>query len=87
MSKVTLRTWLIFILVGLAGQFAWAIENMYLNSYIAYLNFKAPSEYRFDYSLMISLTTAVSACVASLTTIFIGALTDKIGKKKLFIFP
>ena len=85
MSKVTLRTWLIFILIGLAGQFAWAIENMYLNSYIAYLNFKAPIEYRFDYSLMISLTTAVSACVASLTTIFIGALTDKIGKKKLFI--
>ena len=85
MSKVTLRTWLIFILVGLAGQFAWAIENMYLNSYIAYLNFKAPIEYRFDYSLMISLTTAVSACVASLTTIFIGALTDKIGKKNTVI--
>lgn len=85
MKKITFRMWVIFILVGLAGQFAWSIENMYLNSYIAYLNFDAPKDLRFDYSLMISITTAASAIVATLTTIFMGALTDKVGHKKLFI--
>lgn len=84
-SRVGFRMWMVFILVGLAGQFAWSIENMYLNSYIAYLNFTAISSLRFDYSLLISITTALSAIVATLTTIFMGALTDKIGHKKLFI--
>ena len=37
-NKVGLRMWIIVILIGLAGQFAWSIENMYLNTYIAYLN-------------------------------------------------
>lgn len=80
-----IRKWLIFIIVGIAGQFAWCVENMYLNSYIAYLNFNAPADGKFDYSLMIALTTAFSAIVATLTTLFMGTLTDKINKRKLFI--
>ena len=28
-NKVGLRMWIIVILIGLAGQFAWSIENMY----------------------------------------------------------
>lgn len=78
--------WLVFILVGLAGQFAWSIENMYLNTYLTYLNFTASStSLQFNYSLMIAITTAASAVVATLTTIFMGALTDKVGHKKIFI--
>ena len=84
-DKVGFRMWMVFILIGLVGQFAWAIENMYLNSYIAYLNFSSIESERFDYSLLISITTAVSAIMATLTTIFMGALTDKVGHKKLFI--
>ena len=84
-DKVSFRMWMVFILIGLAGQFAWAIENMYLNSYIAYLNFSSIESERFDYSLLISITTAASAIMATLTTIFMGALTDKVGHKKLFI--
>ena len=42
-NKLGIRKRLIFILAGIAGQFAWCIENMYLNSYIAYLNFNAPT--------------------------------------------
>lgn len=83
-SKVGLRMWLIILFVGLAGQFAWSIENMYLNSYITYLNFTSTTG-SFDYSLYIAITTALSAITATLTTIFMGSLTDKIGRRKMFV--
>lgn len=84
-EPVGFRYWLVFILVGLSGQFAWSIENMYLNTFITYLNFTAPSGEGFNYSTMIAITTALSAVVATLTTIFIGALIDKVRKRKIFI--
>ena len=77
--------WLFVILIGFAGQLAWSIENMYLNTYITYLNFSSPLGQGFDYSFFIALTTALSAIVATLTTIFMGALSDKVGHKKYFI--
>ncbi len=84
-SRIGVRMWMFLILVGFVGQLAWAIENMYLNTYITYINFSAPLNERFDYSFYIAITTAASAVVATLTTIFMGALTDKIGHKKYFI--
>ncbi len=84
-SGIPLRMWMVFIIIGLAGQFAWSVENMYLNTYITYLNFTDKTGIGFNYSLMIAITTACSAIVAMLTTIFMGALTDRIGHKKLFI--
>ena len=84
-KKLGIRMWLFLILVGFVGQLAWAIENMYLNTYITYINFSAPASERFDYSLFIAITTALSAIVATLTTILMGALTDKVGHKKYFI--
>jgi MFS family permease len=83
-EKIGWRMWLVIILVGLAGQFAWAIENMYLNTYITYLNFTDPSG-GFDYNTDIAVTTALSAVTATLTTIFMGSLTDKVGRRKLFV--
>lgn len=77
--------WMFLILVGFIGQLAWSVENMYLNTYITYINFSSPPDQRFDYSLFIAITTALSAIVATLTTIFMGVLTDKIGHKRLFI--
>ena len=84
-NKLGIRKRLIFILAGIAGQFAWCIENMYLNSYIAYLNFNAPAGQGFDYSLMIAITTALSAITATITTLLMGTLTDKLNKRKIFI--
>ena len=84
-SKIGWRMWLIVILIGLAGQFAWSIENMYLNTYIAYLNFNAPANEKFDYNTLIAVTTALSAITATLTTIFMGGLSDKLRKRKIFI--
>ena len=84
-NRVTWRQWLVFIIVGLAGQFAWSIENMYLNSYLYALSMAAPSGQGFDGSSMVAITTALSAVTATLTTIFMGSLTDKLRKRKIFI--
>lgn len=84
-AKLGIRTWLIVILIGLAGQFAWAVENMYLNSYITYLNFTAKPGEGFDYNFYIALTNALSAITATLTTIIMGGLSDKLRKRKIFI--
>ncbi len=84
-SSVTARQWIIFLLIGLIGQFAWAIENMYLNTYLYYLNYTDPTGQGFNYSLMIAITTALSAVTAAVTTLFMGAWQDKIKKRKIFI--
>lgn len=71
------RFWLTLTVFSLIGQIAWVIENMYLNVFI-YKQFKAtPSD--------ISLMVAASAVTATLTTLIIGALSDKIGKRKIFM--
>ena len=84
-ERVSLRQWLVFIFVGLAGQFAWSIENMYLQSSLYYLNMNAQAGQGFNSSLMVALTTALSAITATVTTIFMGSLTDKVRKRKIFI--
>ena len=75
-SKVGTRKWLTFILAGFVGQIAWALENMYLSTYAFY----ASNDITF-----ISLMTALSAVTATITTLFMGALSDKLHKRKAFI--
>ena len=69
--------WLTLTVFSLIGQIAWVIENMYLNVFI-YKQFGASAS---DISLMV----AASAVTATLTTVIIGALSDKIGKRKIFM--
>ena len=59
------------------GQVAWVVENMYFNVFI-YNMFRASAA---DISNMV----AASAVTATLTSVFMGALSDKLGKRKLFI--
>jgi MFS family permease len=59
------------------GQIAWVVENMYFNVFI-YQMFHASES---DIALMVQ----ASAIVATLTTLFIGALSDRLGKRKAFI--
>ena len=62
---------------SLTGQIAWVVENMYFNVFI-YKMFGASAA---EISLMVS----ASAIAATVTTLLIGALSDKIGKRKIFI--
>ena len=71
------RFWLALALFGLMGQIAWVVENMYLNVFM-YKMFNASAT---DISAMV----AASAIAATLTTLFVGALSDRIGKRKVFI--
>ena len=75
-TKLGIRKWLSFIVAGLIGQLAWAIENNYLNVYV----FDCTGDYKY-----IPIMTALSAVAATITTLFMGALSDRLGKRKLFI--
>ena len=69
--------YLALVIFSLVGQVAWVVENMYLNVFI-YKMFHATAE-------QISLMVAASAVTATVTTLLIGALSDKLGKRKVFI--
>ncbi|MBQ3159195.1 MAG: MFS transporter [Clostridia bacterium] len=71
------RTWAALILVGLVGQFAWTIENMYFNVFL--YNAIAPDP------RAIAWMVALSAVAATVTTLLMGALSDRVGKRKAFI--
>ena len=71
------KFWLALVIFSLVGQVAWVVKNMYFNVFI-YKMFNASAD-------AISVMVAASAVAATLTTVFIGALSDKIGKRKLFI--
>ena len=71
------RFYLSLVIFCLAGQVAWTVENMYFNVFI-YKMFRASAD-------AISAMVAASAVAAMVTTLLIGALSDKIGKRKIFI--
>ena len=75
-NKIGVRKWLSFIVAGLIGQLAWAIENNYLNLYVYEVTGK---------STFITYMTVFSAVAATITTLFMGALSDRLGKRKIFI--
>ena len=64
------------ILFGFMGQVAWAVENQFFNVYLTSVGGNM-----HDITIMIG----VSAIVAFLTTLFMGSLSDKINKRKIFI--
>lgn len=77
MAKLTKRIWASFLLLGLIGQFAWTIENMYFNVFLYNTISADPNA--------IAVMVAASAIVATLTTLLMGALSDKLGRRKVFI--
>ena len=76
-TKSSPKFWASLVIFSLVGQIAWVMENMYFNVFI-YKMFGASAE-------AISGMVAASAVAATMTTLLIGALSDKIGKRKLFI--
>ena len=77
MKKLGTRFFIAMLLFGLMGQVAWVVENMYFNVFI-YKMFNASAA---DISTMVM----ASAIMAALTTIVMGALSDKLGKRKAFM--
>ena len=76
-TKLSSKFWTVLVLFSLMGQIAWVVENMYLNVFIYKMFAASP--------LAISAMVAASAVAATLTTVLMGALSDKVGRRKLFI--
>ena len=76
-KKLGGKFWAAMLIFGLIGQIAWVVENMYLNVFL-YKMFHASAA---DISLMVG----ASSVAATLTTILVGAFSDKVGKRKLLI--
>lgn len=76
-NKLGAKVWISIVLFGLMGQLAWMVENMYFSTYIQKQITTA--------GWATSATVAASAVVAALVTIFGGVLSDRLGKRKVFI--
>ena len=76
-TRLGKRFWTAMLVFGLMGQIAWVVENMYFNVFI-YKMFHASAA---DISSMVM----ASAVVAALTTIIMGAVSDKVGRRKAFM--
>ena len=75
--KLGKKFWIAMLIFGLMGQIAWVVENMYFNVFI-YKMFNVSAN---DISVMVM----ASAIMAALTTIVMGTLSDKLGKRKAFM--
>lgn len=71
------RNWIIILLLGLSGQIAWNVENSWFNTFV--FDKITPS------SKPIAVMVAVSAIVATVTTLMMGTFSDRLGKRKPFI--
>jgi MFS family permease len=80
-ARLSPRIWIALILLGFAGQLAWGVENQYFNTFVYDKITPDPRP--------ISWMVAASALTATLTTILMGALSDRTrsrwGKRKPFI--
>lgn len=77
MKKLDRKFWIAMLIFGLMGQVAWVVENMYFNVFI-YKIFNASAK---DISNMVM----ASAVTAAVTTLIMGTVSDKVGKRKAFM--
>lgn len=79
MEKSRLKKSILFnlILFGFIGQVAWAVENIYFNTFLYNYIGAEPKD--------ISLMVALSAVTAVLTTFLMGTLSDKLNRRKIFL--
>lgn len=71
------KIWAGIIIFGFIGQLTWAVENSYFSTYIQQ---RITAE-----SWATSATVIFSAIFATLASIFGGAISDRIGKRRPFI--
>ena len=64
------RTWIAIIILGFLGSLAWGVENQFFNTFI-YNNISPDPR-------PVSWMVAASAVVATLASIFMGALSDRV---------
>ncbi|MBQ8393399.1 MAG: MFS transporter [Clostridia bacterium] len=76
-KRFSKSNWGALLLFGLVGQIAWSVENMYFNLFV--FETVAPS---LD---TVTLMVQLSGIVATVATLIIGTVSDKIGNRRSFI--
>lgn len=83
------RNWFNLMLFGLMGQIAWNVENMYFNTFLYNGIYSGAEQGAIDGSMSVfsavNIMVSLSAITAVVTTIFMGTLSDRMNKRKLFI--
>jgi len=77
MGKLSRKTWFVIVVLALIGQVAWAVENNFFNLFIRDVFGASLS----DVALMVS----ASALTATATTLLVGAWSDRVGRRKVFV--
>lgn len=75
--RVGRRRWVWIVLLGLTGQLAWTIENMYLNVFVYNTITDNPA--------VLATLVAASAIAATVATLLAGAWSDRTGRRREFI--
>ncbi|MFD1827047.1 MULTISPECIES: MFS transporter [Mumia] len=71
------RLWTWVVVLGLTGQLAWTVENMYLNVFVYDTITDSPAA--------LATLVALSACAATIATLLAGAASDRSGRRREFI--
>lgn len=77
MQRIPARSWWALVIVGLAGQVAWTIENLYLNLFIYDTITDSPG--------VIAAAVAASAIAATFAAFLVGSWSDRVGRRRVFI--
>ncbi|MBD3940436.1 MFS transporter [Microbacterium sp. NEAU-LLC] len=75
--RLAARTWVTVVVLGLVGQLAWTVENMYLNVFVYDTITTDPT--------VIATLVAASAVAATLATMLVGAWSDRARTRRPFI--
>lgn len=77
-QKISGKTWALIWILGLAGQLCWSVENQWFNTFV-YAKIAADP-------WIVSWMVAVSSIVTTFSTFFFGTWSDRLGKRKPFVF-
>lgn len=76
-TKLGANNWIAIVLLAFSGQIAWVVENSWFNTFVNDVISPDPH--------VISLMVALSAVTATITTLVMGTLSDRLGKRKAII--
>lgn len=76
-TRIGARNWVTILIVGLAGQMAWSVENTWLNTFVFDTITPNPAA--------IAWMSAVSALVGTIATLVMGNASDRAGRRRPFI--
>lgn len=76
-NRISWQFWLVIWVAGIAGQLVWNIENQWFNTFVYDKIAPNPN--------IITWMVAISAIASTFSTFLCGTLSDRIGKRRIFV--